>query len=397
MIHILLYTMKKLLTKPFLVVAFLFFPCIMATNLFYLLPLHFESLGFSKAEIGFVMGASGLGGICAIPLIVFIIDRGRKIMMIRCALVAMAVSTLLFNVKTEYHYFYALPRFLTGGLSILNLISFFTLVSNIVQKEVRSQGFALFGSVGMLSLAISLGIGEPLYRTFGIHFIILFSICLSGIALFASLFIQEEKVEEKQKPARGLSDFVTVFKKKELSVFFLLILLFGGAYGTITSFYPTMLLANGLSRIKGFWIIYPIAGISVRFFLGFLFDRYSRKWVVLAPFLMLPVVLFFIPLIDRYVLVLVPGILYGIAHGTLNPVLTAALIDHSPVRFRGRMNLIFNLCFQLGIWGMSLMGGFIGEYRGVAATFRVASLFMISGLVFLLVSIYRENRTAGSH
>jgi len=204
-------------------------------------------------------------------------------------------------------------------------------------------------------------------------------------------------VGKEEKPSRGLSDCIVVFKKRELAVYIYLILLFGGAYGTITSFYPTMLLANGLSRIKGFWIIYPIAGISVRFFLGFLFDRYSRKWVVLAPFLMLPVVLFFIPLIDRYVLVLVPGILYGIAHGTLNPVLTAALIDHSPVRFRGRMNLIFNLCFQLGIWGMSLMGGFIGEYRGVAATFRVASLFMISGLVFLLVSIYRENRTAGSH
>jgi MFS family permease len=92
--------------------------------------------------------------------------------------------------------------------------------------------------------------------------------------------------------------------------------------------------------------------------------------------------------VRSYPMLIIPGILYGISHGISFPVLTAALIDPAPKGFRGRMVVIAQLMFTLGIFLSSHIGGFIAEAVSIDAVVFFTSAFSgTAAVLFIYLTI----------
>ena len=158
----------------------------------------------------------------------------------------------------------------------------------------------------------------------------------------------------------------------------------GSGFGTILAFMPDLVLERGIGVVRPFYLAYPAAVATVRLGFGHLFDRHSLPRVVLLPLAMLPACMIFIWQADSWLLLAAAGAAYGIAHGVLFPALMGYLMDNSPPHFRGRMSLVFNMCFSGGIFGAANIGGLFvdGSVQPVffwMALYTAAGLFLLAG------------------
>jgi MFS family permease len=89
---------------------------------------------------------------------------------------------------------------------------------------------------------------------------------------------------------------------------------------------------------------------------------------------------------------LAAGALYGFCHATLFPVLLAYLMDYAPVHVHGRMSLLYQFFWSLGIFFASNIGGIIAE-QSIEYMFFTAALFACSGLLLLIIVLLRKGIT----
>jgi MFS family permease len=386
--------MKKLFTPSFISLGISFFFFIFGIALFDVLPKHFKTLEFIPSQIGFIMSGHGIGGLIVIPVLIFIMDRVPIKRIIILGYFLFAIASLPFFFSDWEPALYMIPRLFQGIFFTMMMISFVTEVSHVVPSKVRLAGFAIFGLMGQIPGSLSIIWAEFLLNQEGIFWVLISSFVSFGISFVLLLFIKERKNNKNapsdsqiNKPQPKLADFLPIIKNKKLFPYFFWVLCLGYTFGTILSFLPQVLESNGLSEIRDFFIFYPITVIAIRLLFSRFFDKASRYKVIGLPIICLPISLLFLPEVTCYTLLIIPGILYGIAHGVLFPVLTASMIDFSPNHFRGRMTLLFQTFLNLGLFLAANIGGIIGDVS-IDWTYWSAAIFVSLGtLVFLALSL----------
>ncbi len=374
--------MKKTSSLVYITIALSFYLAITGNDSYDLLPKHFELNGFSPATTGLIMSFTGLGGMLILPFLFFVVDVFKKKSILTAALLLQAVIPLFYLVPLPQNVLYAVPRLFQGSMAAVVLINFTTVQSYVIPPEKRSRGFALFGIMGQLGLFSSILFGEILYDAFGFLALYLFTAVIFIGAAIVLQFFPENKYLEKH-PLPRFSDFLTVLRQKEVYPALFWIFILGSGFGTILSFLPKVVLDAGLKQIRPFYIAFPITVIILRFTVSSYFDRLHKHTVLFLPLLLLPLSLALSTFIKNYTVLIITGILYGFSHGILFPVLLAYLIDYSPFNFRGRMSLLFQLFFNLGIFISSNIGGILAGYS-VSLTFFVMAGCTSAGILLLI-------------
>jgi MFS family permease len=272
----------------------------------------------------------------------------------------------------------------------VTMIGFTTALSYVASAERRSRAFALLGIMGQFGLFAGIFVGEHLYDTFGFLALYLFTLFLYLSSLTLVQFFPESTfIHNYQEPK--LSDFVAVFRQKAAYPVVFWIFILGSAFGTMVSFVPKIVLSAGLDFIKPFYIAFPLTVILVRATLSHFFDRFPKHRVLFLPLVLIPVSLYTVTFVTNYAILVLAGALYGMCHGVMFPVLLAYLLDYAPVNFRGRMNIIFQLFFNLGIFLSANIGGLIAEIS-VELTFRSMAIFTVSGIALLVFLQMRKRK-----
>jgi len=378
----------KILTKDFLLLfmahlffGFSFWP-------FVLLPAHLQNLGADLIGIGLIMGSASVSGILTRPFIGVALDRvGRKRCLLGGCLLVVLASLLYIPVKQLGWAIYA-TRLLHGlGMGML-MATFFTLAADLAPPGKRTQSIALFGIAGHLSGVIGVPLGEQILLFGG--FEALFVSC-SGFALL-SMLISTRATEPAPGKLSGQSpstdpsvmEFLRGILLRENAVPLLGTCLFALVLTSYMVFLKPFVLKSGTGLVSFFFVAYSLTAVIVRLIGGDWPDRFGLKRVLYPSLIAMSLGLFLIPLMPSSRGLLLSGILCGIGHGFVFPILSVMLIHRAPDAKRGSRMALFTLFFDIGIFIGGPFWGSIAKIQGYKALyFLSAALLLVCWLSFV--------------
>ena len=356
-------------------------------ELYNLLPKHFELQGFAPETVGFIMSFTGSGGLVVLPLLALFIDRFEKRRILIAVLCAHALAPLFYLIPIEPRFLYFLPRLLQGMQISIMMITFTALLSYVVAPERRAQGYAVFGVMGQLGLFLGVNLGELVYDARGLPAAYLLSLLFFVSAILVLRGLREP--EESRGTQLSLKEgFREILRKPGIISTFFRITLLGFGFGFLLAFVPKIALTGGLERVAPFYVGYPLSVIAVRLTGSAFFDRLPRNLVLFPPLIVLPLVfLIAVGLASPFELALI-GVLYGIAHGILFPMLMSFLMNSSSPAFRGRASVVFHLFFSGGMFLAANAGGLL---IGISLPFALylSALITAGGLLPFAVAPLR--------
>lgn len=356
------------------------------TTIFFVLPVHLEHLGASRAEVGRVMGAFGIASMIAIPTLGIVIDRiDRRVFIVAGAAMWTAVAAVFSVVERLGFGFYVL-RAAQGASFALAFVSANALILEVTPRSAMGRALSIFGTTTLTTHAVGPAIGEWILETFGFRSLCYASAAATGASALVALFIP--KTEPLPRPGSGAPadiGFVALCLRKGARS-----ALAGGltsalAFGAAMNFMPIFVHSRGIESFSPFFTAYVIAAIGVRVVAGGLGDRLGYRRVALGALGAFSVIVAGFAAVQHTVTLVSLAFVFGIAHGWCYPSLNALFVTDAPANVRGRAMAAFNLSFNVGVTLAAFTGGEIAERLGYSAMWITMGALAFAGVIALVL------------
>lgn len=350
---------------------------------FFLFPLFITGHGGSPKDIGFIMGIFALASALCRPWIAEMVDRlGRKhSYTIGCIIMTVMplFHLLLKGSLSNYYYLLLLFRIVHGvGLAIC-FTAIFTFIVDLIPSNRLNEGIGIFGTSGLVGMAIGPMIAEPIMQKFGFTAFFITTSVLAGIAFLLQLPVRDQH-HLQQPETQPSPSFFTLLKTRKHLICGGLALLFGVGLAATANFIAPFAKSQGLNHVSPFYLAYSFAAVGIRFLAGKLADRVGENQIIPWGLSLAGGGLLLIPLIDNNLWLLAVGFIFGVGHGLLFPALNAMAIRDEPYAVRGKVTGIFTGGIDCGIFCGALLLGTIGEFVGFTTLFICAGFVMLCGL-----------------
>jgi MFS family permease len=334
---------------------------------FLLLPVYLQQLGSSSAQIGLVAGLFRIGSLLARPLAGRLFDWfGRRPVVLAGAGLSIVSVLSLFLFPRLDAPFLAM-RVLHGVGSSLLDSGLGAVVADLSPPPARVQVFAIYTVWMNLAGVVMPAAGEAIARHGG--FFSLFA--AAAVALTGGLLIARRLPEtgrqrqEQMEPLGGLVRGAAPLLLGSMVV--------GLAYGVLTVFVPVARIAAAPGRAGMFFFAYFAGLIGARLAGGLGLRWLADPTVLLPAYGMMAASLVVLALSHSLVLLVGVGLLCGVSHGALIPVLYAVLLFGVPRDRRGWGVALLSAAFDLGnvVGAMGL--GLVAEHFGYRGIFALAA------------------------
>ena len=348
---------------------------------FFLLPLYMLEHGGNQGDIGVVMGVFALASAFFRPWIAEMIDRiGRKRSYTLGSIIA-TISPFVYifiqdPLGSSYPFFLLLRAVHGVGLAVC-FTAVFTFMADILPQDRFNEGIGMFGISGLLGIAIGPVVTEAALEHYGFTGLFLTAGLLSTVALCVHQPLTES-VQTSIDPEKAT--FFGLLKREKFIAVGLLALLFGIGLAGTGSFVAPLAEARQLGFVSTYFFCYSSGAITVRFFGGRLADNFGEKRILPYSIVFYMAGLFLLPFTYHQVTLCVAGILSGIGHGLLFPLLNTMAVRGEPAAIRGKATGIFTGGIDAGIFAGSLVLGYIGDWFGLDVLFACAGLSMAAAL-----------------
>lgn len=352
-----------------------------AFSSFFLLPKFMVTeLGAGPTEIGGVWACHGLAVVFCMPVVGGIVDRRGRRAFLTAGAAVMAVATFAFVTVDSVGPWLYLLRLLQGVAFSMAFVGGGTLAVDHAPPARLAQAIGLFGLTFLSMNAIAPAAVEEIAQRAGWQ--VGFALAGASATLSALLSLRlRDRPDAAANGVRipGVVEFATRPRQLQIS---LVIALAGAALGALFTFHQPYALELGIHELKGFFVAYAIAAVTVRVGFGNLVDRIGRRHVSLAC---LVGYVFIVAGMTR----LRPGWLpvfggaMGITHGLFYPAFNAVAAEGVGAGERGKMMATFQASWQVGFSVGQLALGMLAERAGYPAVFWTGSACSAAALVAL--------------
>ena len=353
---------------------------------FFLFPLFIIAKGGSQQDIGIIMGIFALASALCRPWISEMIDRlGRKrSFSLGCSLMTLLpLLHLLLNGPLQSYYLPLLLMRIVHGVGLaICFTSVFTFIVDLIPEGRLNEGIGMFGTSGLIGLAVGPAIAEPILETFGFQAFFVTSTIMAAIGLLVQLPIKDR---HQQQPGTGAEapSFFAVMKQRKQLVSGGLAMVFGFGLAATGNFISPLAEQRQLSYISLYYLAYSFAAVGIRFYAGRLADRVGENQVIPWGLTVAATGLLLVPLVTGNLWLLAVGLIFGIGHGLLFPAINAMAVRDEPYHIRGKVTGIFTGGIDAGAFLGAMILGLVGEWAGYSALFICAGLVVISGLLIV--------------
>ena len=350
---------------------------------FFLLPLYILEHGGNQGDIGVVMGIFALASAISRPWVAEMIDRiGRK-RSYTLGSILMVVSPFLYlgihdPLGSAYLPFLLLRAVHGVGLAIC-FTSVFTFMADILPRDRLNEGIGMFGISGLIGIAIGPVFAEIMLEPFGFSGLFIVAGILSGISLIIHQPLKESAPTGKEES--DPTTFFGLFRREKFIVVGLISLLFGVGLAGSGNFVAPLAEERNLGYISFYFFCYSGGAITIRFVNGWLSGKFGENRVLPCSIVLYMAGLFLLPLAYNQALLCVAGVLSGIGHGLLFPLLNTMAVRDERASIRGKATGIFTGGIDSGIFAGSLILGYIGDWFGLNVLFLCAGLSMAIALI----------------
>ncbi len=368
---------EKLFTRPFVLCSLANLTQGLAFNLFLHFPRFLNRLGADDLEIGVLFSLTAIAAIAVRPPVGPIMDlRGRRGVILAGGVLNSLVCGLYLTVEVIGPWVYAL-RILHGLAEALLFTSLFTLAADLVPAARRTEGLALFGVSGMLPIALGGLFGDLILRRAGFDALFVAALLFAVTSLLFSLpLFDQPRTRGEAEPSRG---FRAALGQADLLPLWWIGTVFALALASAFAFLRRFVDETGIGTVGGFFAAYAGAAIAVRIFLGWLPDRVGPKRVLFPALGVLALGFLVLAGASEARDVMLAGILCGIGHGYIFPVLFAVVVTRASQADRGSAMAIFTALFDVGWMLGGLLFGALSRSLGFTATYATAAGVIVLG------------------
>jgi len=361
---------ERLYTRHFWTASASHFLLGMGFWMFVVFPLHLADLGASTMRIGVLLALEptaavlvrpGLGGLLA--------RRGRR-WILRAGGGLNIVAVALYLVADDIGAGLAAVRILHGiGIGAL-FTTFFTYAADISPVTRRTEGLAVFGISGILPTALAPPLGEELVLRFGFTAMFSAAVAFSVASLVFTWWLEEPDLGEMSAgPTHGFWRMAT--ERRHAGVW-ATAFLFSLAMSSYLGFLEPHAHALGFERAGLFFTCYSLAAVTLRFFGRTLPDRIGPRRMLAPALASLAAGLYLVARLDSLGTLGAAGLLCGMGHGYLFPILSGMAIEGTDRTTRGAAMSFFTAVFDLAQMVGPLLFGFVAGAAGYPAMFLLA-------------------------
>ncbi|WP_293331865.1 MFS transporter [Microcoleus sp. CAWBG58] len=356
------------------------------------LPLYVQSVGGSKQQIGFVMGAFAIGLLLSRPQLGKIADsRGRKQVLLLGVSVAalapigylLAQSVPLLLVLRAFH-----------GISIAAFTTAYSaLVTDLSPPGKRGELIGYMSLAAPIGLAFGPAMGGFVQAAVGYPALFAMSAAFATTALFITTKVVEPNFAELTKSDSLSEDknsqkYWQMLWNPRVRIPALVLLLVGLVFGTLSTFMPLFIQETKVNLNPGlFYSTAAIASFSLRLVTGRASDKYGRGLFISGGLICYAVSMLLLYFANSSGAFLIAALVEGTAGGTVMPMMVTLMSDRCEPQERGRL---FSICiggFDLGIALAGPTLGFVAEQVGYRNMFGLAaSLAALALLIFITLS-----------
>ena len=351
------------------------------------LPLYVQSVGGTKQQIGFVMGAFAIGLLLSRAQLGKLADsRGRK----QVLLVGTSVAAI---APVGYLLAQSIPLLLLirpfHGISIAAFTTAYSaLVTDLSPPGKRGELIGYMSLVSPIGLAFGPAIGGFVQAWVGYTPLFAMSATFAATAVFFTSKIAEPNFADLTKSDSLSEDknnqkYWQMLWNPRVRVPALVLLVVGLVFGTLSTFMPLFIQETKANLNPGlFYSTAAIASFGMRVVTGRASDKYGRGLFISGGLICYVLSMLLLYLANNSGAFLISALVEGCAGGTVMPMMVTLMSDRCEPHERGHL---FSLCiggFDLGLAMAGPTLGFVAEQVGYRNMFGFAA--GLAGLALLI-------------
>lgn len=354
----------------------------LANSFFILFPLYLKDLGASESYIGLMNSIDKVLVIFGSIYIGTIIHRFDRIRFLRLGYVVLLAAFCLYLFIYSISPLVPFVRLLHGAGFAIAMILGTTIVFESVPPERATEAIGLYGVTGAISNAISPFLGEMLLsRGVSHHSIYIIAVVLIALAFLLTFVMSHLHPVLRDENDVRLDGTLRLFNDDQYRLYSLASFIFGGGFGIIITFLPNFVRTATNLNFSTFFIVYISVLILIRFTALRSMERADKKSLIAAIFIVGFLMNLAVNWLNSLAMLVSVGILYGITHGVLYPVLNAHLVNLVSNGDRGKSNAVFTALFNGGMMAFAFLGGIIIDH-----TNSYPAAFNFSALTFIIMA-----------
>jgi MFS family permease len=370
---------SPLATPPFLLCAGANFLQSLAFNLYLHLPGFLHDLGADEVRIGVLSSLTALAAIAARPPVGRVMDgRGRRPIVIWGGVLNTIVCLAYLSIDGIGPAL-VLVRVAHGLAEAALFSSLFTMAADLVPADRRTEGIALYGVSGIVTVSFGGLVGDFILARAGYDALFATSAGLAAGSFVLSLPLRDRRpAPGVHGPSRG---FTASVSQRDLVPLWFLGMVFATALSAVFTFVKTFVLETGIGTVGLFFSAYAWAAVGLRLFFAWLPERIGPKRALFPALGALATGLAGLALADDAHTVAAAGALCGLGHGFTFPILSGLVVERAREAERGAALSLFTALFDAGVFvGGPGFGALIGVagYAGMCAS---ASALVVVGAV----------------
>jgi len=372
---------ERLLTRPFLLCALANFTQSLAFNLYLHLPGFLHDLGAGEVQIGVVIATTSVASIAVRPPLGRAIDRyGRHPLILLAGVANVGICLLYLTIDSLGPWTYVV-RTLHGLSEAVLFMGLFTVAADWVPASRRTEGLALYSASGMLPISFGGVLGDAILARASYDALFVASACFAAVSFLMTIPLEEvPRVRQVDDPPRGIGH---ALMQRDLAPLWFMGTVFGLVLTGVFVFVKRFVMETEVATVGTFFSAYTGAAITVRLVGGRLPDRVGPKRVLLPALATLVAGFLCLAAAQTAAQVLAAGVLCGLGHGFVYPVLSSLVVARASESGRGAAISIHTALPDVGgLLGAPLLGWLI-EVRGFAVMFAAAGAMLALGsLIF---------------
>lgn len=383
-------TVEPLYTRHFWTASVSHFLLGMGFWMFVVFPLYLAELGASTARIGLLIALEPTAAVLVRPALGGLMaERGRGwILRVGGALNIVAVA--LYAVVNDLGAAMAAVRILHGvGIGAL-FTTFFTYAADISPVTRRTEGLAVFGISGILPAALAPALGEELVLRSGFQAMFGVAIAFSVASLVLTWRLHEPEPDGGGTDTHG---FWRIALERSRYGVWLTAFAFSLAMSSYFAFLEPYAHSRGIQRASVFFLAYSLAAIVLRTFGRTLPDRLGPRRILVPALASLGAGLYLVARLDALAGLGAAGLLCGMGHGYLFPVLSSMAIEGTDRRRRGNAMSFFTAVFDLGQMVGPPAFGLVAQAAGYPIMFLTAMAGVWASLAGWIIANIRGTRS----
>lgn len=356
-----------------------------------LLPAYLTSLGAGQTFVGFY---NILGILLTVVIVVFFgkpLVRLPRVLALRWGFGLMVAASLLSWVFASSLGLLVLFRLVAAVSQVFVSTLMLSVLLDLTPPDGRAGGIAVYSVAGMITNPISALAGEAVFRWAGGPGLFLLAGGLGLLALGWSFLIREP---QRPLPTEEPLSFRKVVARPELRTLLVLSFLFGIFYSALVTFLPDHTRRTlGEANLSAFLIPFSAVSIAIRLVFGKRLDEHPPRRFLWFSFTAVGLAQLFLLLPASWAWIALAGLLYGVGHSVLYPLLNALVVEMGGEDQKAVYSNVFLVANLLGAVLMTPVLGVVGDLAGFSA---VIGLLALAAVVSILLVRRRFPRPEAS-